>query len=197
MPWLEEDLIATLSDVLLKEEIEGLDDDLVAYISGLLSTQLDSNSDSCEEILEESMVPFLESVGCPEIFVEEAKTAIISQAKEAATAADAAPTNEARKLKQGIVNMSSDLTTTSDEESNTFLWGKEDGVKANANTQIDAYQVKTSSKDRRKQRQELEKTRQDLAQTQQLEQSSTKAGVSAMVLPTVKSKEKDVLMQVS
>jgi hypothetical protein len=196
--WIEEDLVATLSGVLLKDDIEGLDEDLVAYISGLLSTQLqDSNSESCEDILEESMIPFLDSVACPAHLVEEAKTAILSKVK--VTVADPAPSSETRKLKQGIVNMSSTLTKLSDEESNRYLWDTDEKIKANANIQKDAYQDKTSAKDLRKQRQELEKARRELArhqqQLQQLDQVSTKAGVSAMVLPTVMSKEKDVLLQ--
>ena len=69
--WKEKDLTEILSGVLLKDDIDGLDEDLVAYISGLLFSQLeDSNVVSCEEILEESMIPFLDSVACPANLVE-------------------------------------------------------------------------------------------------------------------------------
>ena len=55
-------------------------------------------------------------------------------------------------------------------------------VKANANTQIDMFHDKTSAKDKRKQRQELEKSRRDLAKTmQQQEQNTTKAGVRCVL----------------
>lgn len=90
--------------------------------------------------------------------------------------------------------MSSALTDQLEEDSSMFLMGSEKQVKANANSQIDAYDSKTSAKDRRKQRQELEKARRDLAHQQQLEETSTKAGVSTMLLPTVQSKERDVLL---
>jgi ATP-binding cassette subfamily F protein 3 len=193
--WTEENLRSTLSDVLLKENIDGLDEDLVVYISGLLASQLEDNgSESCEDILEETMVPFLDSVACPAELVEEAKTAILSNVKTTEATAHEASSGT-QKLKQGIVNMSSTLTEQSDEEANRYLWGTSEKTKANANVQIDAYCEKTSSKDRRKQRQDLEKARRELSEQQELEQTSTKAGVSAMLLPTVKSKEKDVLLQ--
>ena len=60
---------------------------------------------------------------------------------------------------------------------------------------MDAYHDKTSAKDRRKQRQELEKARRELEREQQSEQAATKSGVSTMLLPTVLSKEKDVQLQ--
>lgn len=192
--WTEENLRSTLSDVLLKENIDGLDEDLVVYISGLLASQLEDNgSESCEDILEETMVPFLDSVACPAELVEEAKTAILSNVMTTKATAHEASSGT-QKLKQGIVKMSSTLTEQSDEEANRYLWGTSEKIKANANVQIDAYSQKTSAKDRRKQHQELEKARRELSEQQQLEQTSTKAGVSAMVLPTVKSKEKDVLL---
>jgi hypothetical protein len=190
--WSEDELIETLSGVLLKDEIEGLDEDLVAYISGLLSTLLSDNPSDCVEILDESMLPFLESVGCPLELIDEAKAAVLSKAVAAMGEPASAGT---RKLQQGNVNMSSTLSEQSTEESNRYLWGANDKIKANANTQIDAYQEKTSSKDRRKQRQDLEKSRDELAQQQQQVEHSTKAGVSSMILPTIKSKEKDVQLQ--
>ena len=99
-----------------------------------------------------------------------------------------------RKLKQGVVNMSSTLHNEAGKESNHTLWDSGEKVKANANTQVDAYHDKTSAKDRRKQRQDLEKSRKELAKLQQTEQNETKAGVSSMLIPTVKSKERDILL---
>ena len=83
-----------------------------------------------------------------------------------------------QKLKQGVVNMSSTLHNEAGKESNQTLWDSGEKVKANANTQVDAYHDKTSAKDRRKQRQDLEKSRKELAKLQQTEQNVTKAGVS-------------------
>jgi ABC-type multidrug transport system fused ATPase/permease subunit len=194
--WTEEDLIVTLGGVLLKDDIDGLDEDLVAYISGLLSIQLqDATEESCEEILEESMIPFLDSVSCPADIQQEAKEAIISQAKKAADTATQATSSEAPKLTQGIVNMSSTLTNQSEEEANRYLWGPGENIKSKANTQVDALYSNTSAKDKRKHRQDLEKSRESLSHQNELEQTSTKAGVSAMLLPTVKSKDKDILLQ--
>lgn len=224
----EDDLCEALRGVLLKDDattndIEGLDEDLVAYISGLLATQFaedptlssfsgDDGDDSnkCDEMMEESMIPFLESVGCPTELIEEAKQMIISKVKEVATnvASSSIPisssSNTTRKLQQGMVNMSSTLSEQSSEndDANRFLWSGTGGmggavVKANANTQIDAYSDKTSAKDKRKARQELEKARRDLAaqnasRDDDPSKKQTKAGVSSMLLPTIKSKEKDV-----
>lgn len=207
--WTEEELITTLSKVLLLQDstIDGLDEDLVAYISGLLSTQLADAHDEASvlEVLEESMVPFLESVDCPNELTLAAKNAILSQQHAAissnshnnhSNAAHDTTTVDhsgARKLKQGIVQMSSTLSDQVQEDANSFLWGSGEQIKANANVQKDAYQDKSSAKERRKQRQELEKARRELAaQQQQQEQASAKAGVSVMLVPTVKSKERDV-----
>jgi ABC-type Mn2+/Zn2+ transport system ATPase subunit len=190
--WTEEDLIEILGGILLNdEEIDGLDDDLVAYLSGLLSTELSEDPGQAQDILDESMIPFLESVGCPSKLMEKAKAAILAKAAQAEPAA--APREGARKLQQGIVSMSSTLTKLSDEEADRYSWGQEE--KARANTQIDAYSENSSSKDRRNQKKELVKTRRDLALQYQIEESSTKAGVSSMLLPTVMSKEMDVQLQ--
>jgi hypothetical protein len=230
--WNEDDLAELLGGVLLggdedvaeRQHIDGLDEDLVAYIAGLLSTQLQESSSSSggsnlgnasdtsaeEEVLNESMVPFLDSVGCPGDLIEGAKNAILEHVRRrrAAAAVGAAgnglyPPTEggvggARKLKQGIVNMSSTLSEQSGD-ADRYLWGSGTGdaaVKANANTQKDAYSDKSSAKDRRKQRQELERARRDLERiNDQQNETSTKSGVSAMVLPTVRGKDMDVNVQ--
>lgn len=178
----------------MKKDIDGLDEDLVAYISGLLSTQLGENEQSCGELLEETLSPFLESLGISDAdrveLMKDAEAAMSEKEAGVTTSDTAAP----KKLKQGIVNMSSTLTDQSEEEANKILWGSGEKVVANANKQIDAYQNKISAKDRRKQKQELEKARSDLAYEQQLDQTSTKAGVSSMLIPTVKSKERDIML---
>jgi ATP-binding cassette, subfamily F, member 3 len=192
----EEDLVSMLSGVLLQDDqaVDGLDEDLVQYIAGLLSTQLQEGSD-IEEILEESMVPFLDSVGCPSDLVEQVKTVILEHHSNL-DAPDPSSSDGlgAKKLRQGIVNMSSTLSEQANNDDTNSMWNTSNKtVKANANTSIDAYHDKTSAKDRRKQRQELEKQRRELErQQQQHEEKNTKAGVSAMVLPTVKGKDMDV-----
>lgn len=195
MSWTEEALTETLSKVFLQKEIDGLDEDLVAYMAGLLSTQLGENDQSCVEILEETLSPFLESLGIS----DDEKSSLLKDAEQAiankGSSSIAAETGEPKLLKQGLVNMSSTLTDQSEEEASKIMWGSGTAVKANANSQIDSYQSKTSAKDLRKQRQELEKVRRDLNYEQQLEQTSTKAGVSSMLLPTVQGKERDVLLQ--
>eukprot|EP00980_Cylindrotheca_fusiformis_P029325 scaffold23297_cov132-Cylindrotheca_fusiformis.AAC.3 len=188
--WTEESLTSTLSGVLLNKDVDGLDEDLVAYIAGLLSTLLGEDGQSCNDVLEETLSPFLESLGISdddkEMLLKDAEAAISKKESEN-TAIATGP----KKLKQGIVNMSSTLTEQSEEEA-MLLWGSGEQVKANANKQIDAYENKVSSKDRRKQRQELEKARGNLSHEDQLEHTSTKAGVSSMLIPTVKGKERDV-----
>lgn len=208
--WNEDDLVALLSGVLLvdlEEEIDGLDEDLVQYIAGLVSTQLqetstntnDGDTSAEEEILDESMVPFLESVGCPSGLIEKAKSAVLDQAAAQKAGIKNLPSSSdggAKKLKQGIVNMSSTLSEQSKEEASRYHFGSSDEVvKANANTQKDAYSDKSSAKDRRKQRQELEKVRRDLERANEQHETSTKSGVSAMVLPTVKGKDMDINVQ--
>jgi hypothetical protein len=192
----EEELSEALSGVLLKDDVDvdGLDEDLVAYIAGLVSSQLEDGN-SIESAIEEAMVPFLDSVSCPPDLVDSARAVLL--AKDINTTSAPAPSKSqgAQKLKQGIVSLSSALSEQADEEANRFMWGTADKVKANANTQVDAYHNKISSKDRRKQKQELEKTRRDFEREHQADDSATKSGVSTMLLPTVQSKEKDVQLQ--
>lgn len=206
--WNEDDLVTLLSGVLLvdtEEEIDGLDDDLVRYIAGLLSTQLQESDVSSpggtteEDVLEQSMVPFLESVGCPNERIDKARAVVLEQARVRRANGKNQPsdggTMTARKLRQGIVNMSSTLTEQSREDAERYSMPG-DVIKANANVQKDAYSDKTSAKEKRKQRQELEKVRRDLERAnQQHSEASTKSGVSAMVLPTVKGKDMDVNVQ--
>lgn len=203
--WTEDELVETLGCVLLSDAkepiIDGLDGDLVAYLAGLTVTQLVDapDEDSAKEILEESMVPFLESVACPPELIQSAMTAILTKVKEAEASSQIQDSSETgdgtRKLRQGIVQMSSTLADQDDDEANRYMWGTGEKIKANANVAKDAYSDKTSAKDRRKQRQELEKVRRELAAQQQRQESSAKAGVSVMLVPTVKSKERDVNLQ--
>lgn len=191
--WTEETLAEALGGVLLKRDIDGLDEDLVSYIAGSLSTQIDEG-ESCEDVLQDTLSQFLESLDIS----DEEKEGLMKDAEAAISAVDgdnvsnvsAAP----KKLKQGIVNMASSLNDQVDEVSHEIVWGSGDKVKANANSQIDAFQDKTSAKDRRKQRQELEKSRREFAKMEKVEENVTSAGVSSMLIPTAKGKERDFLL---
>lgn len=172
----EEKLTEVLSEALLGKDIDGLDEDLVAYMAGMLASKvLEDEGDSdatAEEAVDEVLVPFLESVGCPEDVTDNAKQMAVEVLKKedpnvngAGGTADATA-GTTRKLKQGIVNMSSNLSapgSAADEDANRYLWGT-DKVKPSANILIDAHTDKTSAKDKRKRRQELEAQRRVLEQ---------------------------------
>jgi len=219
----EEELVNLLSDVLLNtddEEIDGLED-LIPYISGLLSTQLqeleNSDDDDINEILEESMIPFLESVELPMDRIQKAKEAIVEHvlnggknsksSDTVATSATASITSTTTKLSQDrIVNMSSALQGNTlnfedmQETENESMWAKGTQVKANANTEMDAFYSNTSAKDKRKARQDIGKTRRAFEAQQEATaamgetETETKSGVSAMLLPTSQGKDMDVLL---
>jgi ATP-binding cassette, subfamily F, member 3 len=131
------------------KEVEGLDDDLLDYVSGLLAHQdpVESPADFAA-VLQEVFVPFLDSVSCPDDLVQEALAAAAgvwqdqqgSQVKENAAA---------RKLTQGLVN----LSLEADDENARYLWGST-GVKAMANDIIDAHKDQSSAKEKRKVRKE-------------------------------------------
>ena len=122
----------------------------------------------------------------------------------ASDAADATSTGNAptRKLRQGIVSMSSALDETSEHEAdaNRYLWGTDSGVAAYTNEQRDAHTSKQSAKDKRKAKQELEKSRKEYeAKVRAMDEAEAKdaangAAVSNMVLPDYTSgrNEKDI-----
>ena len=201
----EEEIVSALSEVLKiddEEEIDGLDE-ILPYVSGLLSTRLQElelgDAPDVDEILEESMIPFLESVGVPAESIEAAKTAMKNRIESTASTATATvDTNpgQAQKLTQSLTMSSVLQEQTNDrDDGDESMWSKNEKIKPNANTQIEAYSDKTSAREKRKQRQELEKSRKMLEQQNERQEISTKAGVSAMILPTVKGKEMDVNVQ--
>ena len=200
----EEDLVKTLGEVLLTEngeEIDGLEE-ILPYVSGLISTRMqeieEGGAPDIDEILEESMVPFLDSVGVPTELIQAAGTAIKSRIETTASTTATIDVNlgQTQKLTQGLV-MSSVLQeqTNDNDGGDESMWSKGAKIKANANTQIDAYSDNTSAREKRKQRQDIEKSRKMLGQQNEHQETSTKAGVSAMILPTVKGKEMDVNVQ--
>ena len=195
---LEEDAVQAALANVLAEKVEGLDDDLISYLAGLLTEGLEDEVTA--ESVAELMEPFLESMACPLELMEQANQTIV-ELGSAATTSDNTTTQTsggAQRLKQGIVSMSSHLTDQSetDVEANRYLWGT-DTAAAMANTQIDAYSSKVSQKDKRKQRQELEQVRREFQaklELEQQEENATQGVVSAMVLPDYRSgrNERDV-----
>jgi ATP-binding cassette subfamily F protein 3 len=166
-----EDLLSdALSKVLLNKDVEGLDEDLVAYISGMLASKLaeEDGADTLQETVDELLIPFLDSVQCPPDLVKEAEKVVLEVLQElhnpSANESSGANTNTTRKLTQGVVNLSSNLTkeqTVAEAEATRVLWGNDGGVKPMANTIIDAHRGMSSAKEKRKERQEeAEKNRQ-------------------------------------
>lgn len=195
----EEQLSAALSKVLLHDnvDVDGLDEDLVDYIAGMLSSKMvedEGDEDATpESAVDEVMVPFLESVACPDDIVASAKEAVVqlltsssssSGSGDAATGGGISASSSAgttRKLSQGLVNMASDLSggaVAADEEASRFHWGTDSGVKPSANTLVDAHTDKTSAKDKRKRRQEMEAQRRALEAANEEEDSRPESLVS-------------------
>ncbi len=207
----EEELCSCLSSVLLKDN-DDLDEDFVEYLVGMIC---DGDTVTLEEVAsadvdEESGIyqaigPFLESSGCEEEIIIEACRAVKEMAmKSAPTSSSSNNTTSnadgARKLKQGMVSMSSELDnrTEAEEDATRFMWGTDAGVAAYVNEQKDAHNSTVSAKDKRKQKQELEKARREyqakLEAMQREEEKEGTAVVSAMVLPDYDSgrNEKDI-----
>lgn len=206
MPLQEEEVQQALSKVLLQEnQVDGLDEDLIAYLSGLLAEAGldDDDSDGITSTsIQELMGPFLESMACPSNVMEQATDAVVGLAvatEPSNNNNNTGAAGEARRLKQGLVSMSSHLSQQSETEveANRYLWGTDSGVAAMTNTQIDAYSDKSSAKEKRKQRQELQATRREYQaklEQQQLQEAAQQGVVSAMVLPDYRSgrNERDV-----
>ena len=206
----EEELTEALSKVLLKDEIDGLDEDLVAYMAGLLSSKIEEDENdpdsTPESAIDEVLVPFLESVACPDDVTAQAKSAMMDllgniSTNDRSSSADAETAGPIRKLKQGLVNMASDLSNpanAADEDANRYLWGTSTGVKPSANTLIDAHSDKTSAKDKRKRRQELEQSRRSLEAANEGEEDKRPRSLVSMSAAAFnnkdnsKSKQKDV-----
>jgi len=213
----EDELCECLSSVLLTDGND-LDEDLISYLVGMIC---DGDTVTLQEVAQasidqdseiyEAIGPFLESSSCSEELIIKSCQAVKDLALKYANApADNDNDNiinatqtrlEAKKLKQGMVSMSSELDrkTEEEEDANRFLWGTDAGVAAFTNIQKDAHDNTVSAKDRRKQKQELEKARKEYqAKIEALEREEEKEGnnavVSVMVLPDYDSgrNEKDI-----
>lgn len=190
---IEQELISRLSAVLLKDSpVEDLDDDLVGYISGMLSARLGesihdgASAEACRESIEEVLLPFLESMHCDEGLVQRAEQAVMDVmqahlvANETSSAASASAAKlTTRKLTQGVVSMSSDLgsVTEQEAESSRYLWtGTENAIKASANTQIDAQTDRNSAKDKRKLRKAEAETMRKLLSASETDRDAESSG---------------------
>ena len=191
MPLQQDQLETALSEVLLQEKVEGIDEDLVSYLAGLLADGLED--DVTQETVSDLMDPFLEA--CSTDVKQRANQVVLDMAVTNGTT-NTTSSHTAVKLKQGLVSMSSNLSqqTDAEVEANRYLWGTDSGVAAMVNTTIDAYTEKTSSKDRRKAKQELEQARKQYQLQQQHDNDTDEGVVSNMVLPDYQSgrNERDV-----
>lgn len=187
---IEEELSQAFSALFLQEEqVEGLDEDLVAYISGMLSSKVaeDEGNDLDtvrDEVIEEVLNPFLESVQCPEHLQTKAQSLVADiLSKHLTSSSEESSRPTAQKLKQGIVSMSSDLGNAAEHENdaNRFLWGTEGGIKAMANDIIDAHSEKASAKDKRKVRKaEAEQARKLLSSNKDEDVDGSSGGLVRM-----------------
>lgn len=164
----EEKLIQALSAVLLEDDVDGLDEELVSYVAGMLASKVAEDDtpdeETAQESIDEVLLPFLESVACSEELIIKAEKCVLKVLHDIRQQHEAVGGNSkkstARKLQQGIVSFSSQGQSDVDKDTNAFLWGTDTGIKAMANDLIDAHQDKTSAKEKRKVRKaDAEKTR--------------------------------------
>jgi ATP-binding cassette subfamily F protein 3 len=207
---LEDDLRSCLTTILSND---GLDNDdtaeIISYLTQILadedhfSAETVATSDLSEDSeLYEAIGPFLESSGCSHETIMKACQGVRDLAKRVSTTNELAAStgNELKKLKQGMVNLSIGLDHKSEaeEDATRFMWGTDSGVAAFMNKPKEVFDITVSSKDRRKQRQDLEKAREAYAsKVQAIEEEESKeseAVVSLMVLPNYNSgrNEKDI-----
>jgi hypothetical protein len=121
-----------------------------------------SVSDLTRSNLEETVVPFLESSDLPPPVIATVVTALLTGTSASSDSEDLkpppAPNDSLRKLHSGVV-MGEEKITEAEAESNAFMWGT-DTFASKFNEQKDAA-VAESAKDRRKAKQELERSRKE------------------------------------
>lgn len=203
---IDEESLSTSVTALLSgnDNNEIIDSDLISYIVGMITdadtfptNELASMSidEDCE--LYSSISPFLESCSVDSSIalsicklVKEEACQLTGGGGGSGNGASSGTKNDqqARKLKQGVVSFSSNLDVESEAEkdANRFLWGTDSGVAAFTNEQRDAHSDTISSKDKRKQKQELEKMRKEYeAKVRALEEEEKKEGDNAVVSPMI------------
>jgi hypothetical protein len=173
---LENAIVTALSEVFLNASaedasavpVEGLDHDLISYIAGMLSSTIienDHHSSNDDTTIDDVLIPFLESLQCPDHMIERARNVVETVIDEccyknqdhnnsiAQTSTDfPISNNENRKLQQGIVKMSLLQDDFVDQSKQLWSMDSTTTVKAMANDLIDAHHDKTSMRDKRKQR---------------------------------------------
>jgi ATP-binding cassette subfamily F protein 3 len=159
--------------------VEDLDDDTLDHIAGMISSQAEDNSGSIQETIDDILLPFLESVGCPDDLKEHAEQIVRNVLLVAASHGSSDTITTTRTLLQGVVNMKCGLANTNDQESKQLasLWGTDTGVKAMANSLIDAHDDKASARDKRKARKaDLEMIRKQLLTAKDLDPDQEASG---------------------
>ena len=136
---LEDSLTEALGEVLLSAEIEGLDEDLVAYMAGLVVA-------SEEEDVRDTLGPFFDSVECPPDLQQQALTKVKDLLLASQENEPGETISDTRKLTQGVVHMAADLTDADWSQTTSSA------IKARANEAMDAHTDKASAKDKRKAR---------------------------------------------
>eukprot|EP00592_Proboscia_alata_P017829 CAMPEP_0194397336 /NCGR_PEP_ID=MMETSP0174-20130528/125488_1 /TAXON_ID=216777 /ORGANISM="Proboscia alata, Strain PI-D3" /LENGTH=262 /DNA_ID=CAMNT_0039193503 /DNA_START=97 /DNA_END=885 /DNA_ORIENTATION=+ len=172
------------------------DEDIMAYLTGMIS-ELEGPYDL--ETVQESVGPFLESYGCEDDVNSRICESIVDLYNSKNGGGDGNDNDDAEnvinteqtQLLQSGVSMISDLNIKTDAEldAQSFLWGTDQGVKANHNVVREAYDNKDSAKERRVARKELERSRREYeAAAKRAEEESDRAGVvTTMVLPDYES----------
>lgn len=211
----EDELVKTLSSIFVEDHggiaLDGLEEDMISYLAGLLAEGLEDDDLNSNETIRELMEPFLEGFDCPEDLLDQACVAVSEMYNQGnnTNKTNGRPKRQetnnnssgaVRRLKQGMVSMSSDLdiATDAEQDANRFLWAGANGIKAQANDVIDAYNNQSSQKDKRKQRKELEESRREFEKMrlehEEEEATANTGAVSAMVLPdyTTGKNERDV-----
>ena len=149
---LHQQILSALKPILAP--VEDLDDDTLEYICGMLTSQVEEDPESLDSAIEDVLLPFLESVQCPDDLSQQAEQLVHDILRAETRSNGNTQEGATRKLLQGMISMSSDLDVTDENEAKQLasLWGTDQGVKAMANTLIDAQNDKTSARDKRKAR---------------------------------------------
>jgi ATP-binding cassette subfamily F protein 3 len=170
----------------------------------MLTSQADEDSESIEQVIENVLQPFLESVQCPDDLIQQAEQIVADILRVETVTVSAGEDGTARKLLQGIVSMSNGLGTNDENEARQLasLWGTDQGVKAMANNIIDAQNDKSSARDKRKARKadaesarKLLQSKKDVDPDQELSGGLVKMSYVARTGNSGVNKKRDVLVR--
>jgi len=194
---LHETLTSTLQALESDDEIEP---DMLEYMCNIL-VDLEPSTLSLDEVTE-TITPFLESSGYEEDSIEQVCSKIGDLLIGSDGSAGAGDNGASLKVLHKEVSMQDELMkSAADEDMVNALDGKKK-AQANANTQRDAFNSVESSKDKRKQKQELEKARKEyeaslLAMEEEEENMAKQGKVAEMILPDYSSgrNERDIQCQ--